>query len=274
MASYVTRQGERISKELRELVRLRYQTITRAVNIEFRDSYSDTNNSLYVGSYGRGTAIDTSDIDIIVILPQEEYQRYDSARGNGQSRLLQAVKGAIQTAYPRTDVRADGQVIVVNFSDEMKFEVLPAFKNMSIFGEWDGTYSYPDTNMGGKWRSTDPKAEQNAMTSKNEESKGLLYDTCKHIRRIRDDHFSSYKLSGIIIDSFVYISIGYWHYTDESESSGRSIPGAYESMLLEEITKRHIYRFPIKLTAPGSGQEIDAQKSYECLYKVIKYMAG
>lgn len=48
-----------------------------------------------MGSYGRRTAINTSDLDILVLLPESEYSQFDSLKGNGQSRLLQAVKCAI-----------------------------------------------------------------------------------------------------------------------------------------------------------------------------------
>lgn len=67
--------------------------------------------------------------------------------------------------YPRTDIRGDGQVVVIKFSDGMKFEILPAFKNNTIWG-WDGTYKYPDSHMGGNWMSTNPKAEQDAIKEK------------------------------------------------------------------------------------------------------------
>ena len=102
----VTKYGERISKDHRERISQRYKRITHAINTEFWDIDSDTANSRYVGSYGRGTAIDTSDIDILVELPREEYERYDSQKGNGQSRLLQAVKVAVLTTYPRVSYRA------------------------------------------------------------------------------------------------------------------------------------------------------------------------
>lgn len=62
---------------------------------------SETLHSLYVGSYGRGTAIDDSDIDILIELPEVEYNRFDAVWGNGQSRLLQAVRSAILESYPR-----------------------------------------------------------------------------------------------------------------------------------------------------------------------------
>ena len=82
----VRKRGEIISIEQRSLVSQRYRRITRAVNSEFWGSSSETAHSLYVGSYGRGTAIDTSDIDILVELPRDEYNKYDALRGNGQSR--------------------------------------------------------------------------------------------------------------------------------------------------------------------------------------------
>ena len=203
MSYHVLKHGEIIPMDTRTTISARYKTITKAVNREFWNSISETAHSLYVGSYGRGTAIGTSDIDILFELPRSEYDRYDIYKGNGQSRLLQAVKTAIQASYPRTDVRADGQVVKVSFADGMKFEVLPAFASRDWYGNM--AYQYPDSNMGGNWRSTNPKAEQDAMRSKNDSDYGLLFDTCKHMRYIRDNYFSSYHLSGIVIDSFVYL---------------------------------------------------------------------
>lgn len=51
------------------------------------------------------------------------------------------------------------------------------------------------------------------MRSKNNSDYGLLFDTCKHMRYIRDSFFSSYHLSGIVIDSFVYAAIGGWSWS-------------------------------------------------------------
>lgn len=119
-----------------------------------------------MGSYGRGTAIDTSDIDILVELPRDEYNKYDTLRGNGQSRLLQALKNAILQTYPNSDIHGDGQVVVINFSDGIKFEVLPAFRQLDWWGNWNGKYDYPDSNMGGNWLTTNPKSEQQAMKEK------------------------------------------------------------------------------------------------------------
>lgn len=272
MSLPVSKRGESIPRDTRSTISTRYRTVTRAVNQEFWNSQSETQNSLYVGSYGRGTAINTSDLDILVELPESEYSRFEFVRGNGQSRLLQAVRSAIQSAYPRSDVRADGQVVKIAFSDGMRFEILPAFKNVGWLGQWDGTYKYPDTNMGGNWRSTNPKAEQDAMNKKNNSSNGLLYDTCKHLRGVRDGYYSSYNLSGIVIDSFVYAAMGNWRWPSDGESSSTA-HGDYERVLFDYLNQRTVWWSALNLTAPGSCQEVDTRSSLECLKKVLNYIA-
>lgn len=270
MSSFVQRRGEMIPIDQRQLIAKRYRTVTGAMNSEFWSSSSDTANSIYVGSYGRNTAINTSDIDILVALPEQEYKRYDLSRGNGQSRLLQAVRSAILATYPRSAVSADGQVVKIDFTDGMMFEILPAFKNVDWWGSWDGTYRYPDTNMGGNWKTTNPKAEQDAMAAKNRQSNGLLNDTCKHIRYVRDNYFSSYHLSGIVIDSFVYGAIDGWVWRDSTLLN--YLPGRFEQALYNAFTGLRITG--MKLYAPGSNQIVDAADSMECLGKVLKFMIG
>lgn len=263
----VTKHGETISSEQRSDISYRYKRITRAVNREFWDSESVTEHSFYVGSYGRGTAIDTSDIDILMELPRDMYNQYDAHKGNGQSRLLQTVKNAILETFPHSDVRGDGQVVVVNFTDGIKFEILPAFKNLDYWGRWTGKYDYPDSNMGGNWLSTNPKAELKAMEQKNRESNGLLYDTCRHMRQIRNTHFKSYHLPGIVIDSFAYHNIGNWHWTREGEVSTQP-SGAYEKRLYNQCPGYSFY-----LTAPGSGMPVDTSDCIDVLNKVLNHMS-
>jgi predicted nucleotidyltransferase len=131
MINTIIKDIDVISKEQRLLISNRYKRVTQTINKEFWCSDSDTAHGFYVGSYGRGTAVDTSDIDILLELPKKEYQSHNDIRGNGQSRLLQAVRVAVLSTYPKSTVRADGQVVKIDFSDGIKFEILPAFKNLS-----------------------------------------------------------------------------------------------------------------------------------------------
>ncbi len=261
-----------ISQDKRANISARYKRITKSINQTFWNSESETLHSIYVGSYGRGTAIDTSDLDVLFELPSDEYDHFTGLSGNGQSRLLQSVKNAILDTYPRSDVKGDGQVVVVKFSDGMVFEILPAFRNETYLG-WDGTYKYPDTHMGGNWLSTNPKAEIDAMKEKNEDSNGLLYATCQHIRYIRDNQYTSYHLSGILIDSFVYKAIGGWHFLREGEekSSGGS---SFEEILLSKYNEMDFsVKLGAHLNAPGSNMNVDPNQGWDVLGKVLKYMA-
>ena len=116
---------------------LRYHAILKIINQHYYFSSSDSTHGLYVGSQGRGTDIYTSDIDIVVILPWSTYNQYDNRAYNGQSALLQEVKCIIQRTYPRTSIKGDGQVVVVEFEDGMRFEIVPAFEFE------DGSFTYP-----------------------------------------------------------------------------------------------------------------------------------
>lgn len=272
MSSSIIKREDIISLETRQTISHRYHTVTKAINEEFWNSSSDTAHSFYVGSYGRNTAVNTSDIDILVEIPESEYNRYSSWSGNGQSRLLQTAKNAVLNSYSRSDIRADGQVVIIEFADDMRFEILPAFPQQSL---WNTkiTYKYPDTNMGGNWKSTDPKAEQKAMQEKNQYSNGLLCETCRHMRVVRDNNYRSYHLAGIIIDSFVYDAMGSWRFMNSGEESSNS-DKSYEQVLLDYYNKISVNGFLVpKLYAPGSKMEIDTSKDWSVLGKVLNYMA-
>ena len=271
MCIQIQRNTEVIPLEQRKLVSSRYHRVTRAINKFFWSTDSDTSHSLYVGSYGRGTAISTSDFDILFELPQSEFARYSRYTSNGQSQLLQDVRAALKGTFSRTDIRGDGQVVSINFADGMKFEILPAFQDTASNGM--RSYKYPDTHMGGKWLSTDPKAEQQAMHAKNTGSHGLLFDTCKAFRRVRDEIFASYHLGGIVIDSFVYQAIKNWQWLESGASSSvenpiadylRNLHAAYNQLTMDCM-------FQI-LLAPGSYDVVDYEQDYAVLGKVINYL--
>lgn len=273
MSLPVLKDNHPISKELISIISKRYKRITRAVNTEFWNSESESAHSRYVGSYGRGTAVNTSDLDVLIELPNVEYDHFTSMIGNGPSRLLQAVKNSILDTYPYTSIKADGQVVVINFSDGIKFEILPAFKNMNYWGNWNGTFKYPDTHMGGNWMTTNPLAEQEAMDEKDNrnQSNGLLKDTCKHIRLIKADYYSSYHLSGIMIDSFVYHVIGSWHWPYEGEVQFNNSK-TFEEYLVDCYNRLSFSFFSKPLLyAPGSGMKIDTD-DWEVLGKVLYRM--
>lgn len=148
----------RMNNNIVSNIRTRYHEITKRLNKDFLAINNDTISSLYVGSYGRGTAIHVSDIDMLYILPWSYYNVYNSYKSNGQSALLQAIRDSILQRYPSTCISGDGQVVQVVFSDGVVFEVVPCFEYP------DGSFCYPDTHNGGSWK-------KNKSQSRNKRNK-------------------------------------------------------------------------------------------------------
>jgi hypothetical protein len=187
----------------------RYRAITRCLNTDFWDTTSELSHSLYVGSYGRNTAIrGFSDLDMVFELPSSLYHKYDSYNGNGQSALLQAVRASMQKTYPTSSIGADGQVIVVSFTDGITFEVVPVFTNTA------GSYTYPDSNNGGQWRTTNPRPEIRAIRERNASCNYNLLPLCRMMRSWKNKW--SVPIGGLLIDTLAYQFIENYVHRDKS----------------------------------------------------------
>lgn len=189
-------------------IQYRYKQITKRINLDYWNSESETAHSLYVGSYGRGTDISTSDIDIIVQLPYETYKKFDNYIGNGQSALLQEVKTVLQKTYSTSHLKGDGQVVGLNFTDGICFEIVPAFINK------DDSYTYADTHNGGSWKKTDPKKEIAAMNAMNKSTNKNLKRLCRMLRAWKNKW--DVPISGLLIDTLAYRFIENWEHKDKS----------------------------------------------------------
>ena len=220
----------------------RYRQITKRINTDYRNSSSETANSWYVGSYGRDTEIWTSDIDILVRLPNETYHKFNAYASNGQSALLQEVKITLQKTYSNSYLKGDGQVIGLNFTDGINFEIVPAFLNTS------GRFTYPDSNNGGSWKVTDPKKETSAINEKNSVTNGNLKRLCRMMRSWKGK--CDVPISGILIDTLAYNFISTWPHRDKSYTYYDYMSRDF-FLYLKNIDKAKLY-----WSAPGSGTRI------------------
>jgi hypothetical protein len=194
-----------VEQTTRSKIAERYERINHRLNFDFWRR-SDP-HSLYVGSYGRGTAVrGFSDLDIIFILPPHLEAQYNDYKYNGQSELLKAVKQSLQKTYPRTDIGGDGQVVVIQFTDNIKFEVVPVFEKK------DGSFSYPDSNNGGSWKITNPRPEINMIKINNKLTNGKLIDLCRMARSWRKEW--NIPMRGLLIDTLANEFIMNWQYKD------------------------------------------------------------
>lgn len=243
-------------------IQTRYKAITKRINKDFWSTDSEISHSFYVGSYGRGSSIYTSDIDIVVELPWSEYTRYNNYIGNGQSALLQAVKEALKKTYYSSQVSGDGQVVVIDFYDDIKFEIVPSFKLD------DTTYIYPDTHNGGNWKYMEPKVEINAFNSLNNSTNKNLKRLCR-MARSWNTNMNVY-MSGILIDTIAYRFISSYKYADKSFEYYDWMSRDFFKYLYENSDKTYWVIF-------GDGRHIkpkysfkrEAKKAYELSLEAI-----
>ena len=187
----------KVSSERADKVRNRYNEITKKLNKTFRDTDSETANSLRVGSYGRYTGIKgISDLDMLYIMPNSLWETYEDKPGN----LLSDVKEALRDRYPKTKMRKDNLVVVVDFSD-FKIEVQPVFEFLDD-GEKVVSYKYPTTKDGGAYKVTKPRHEQQAMIDFKQNHGAHHRLLCKMLRAWKDN--VGLPMGGLLIDTLAY----------------------------------------------------------------------
>jgi len=162
---------------------------------------------------------------------------------------LQEVKNVVSKTYSTSTLKGDGQIISISFSDGINFEVLPAFINK------DGSYTFANSNSGGSWKITDPKAEMNAMNEMNENCNRNLKRLCRMARAWRDNN--NVPISGILIDILAYNFISSWQYRDKSYLYYDYMSRDFFKYLSERDKSQMSWK------AMGSGRFISRSGSFE-----------
>jgi hypothetical protein len=154
--------------------------VVNCLNRHYYNSTSDTDHSFVIGSWGKQTATrPPRDVDMYFVLPIAVYHRFQDYSWNRQSALLQEVKEVIAATYPDTDMRGDGQVVIVRF-DSYSVEVVPAFALTN------GRYWICDTNDGGFYRETDPASEVGYIAAVDGANKGNLRPLIRMVKAWQD----------------------------------------------------------------------------------------
>jgi len=200
-------------------------------------------NGFLVGSWGKSTEIrPPRDIDIMFVLPESVYHRFEQRPGNKQSQLLQEVKAVLQRTYTNTVMSGDGQVVYVPFTS-YAVEVAPAFLLRS------GQYWICDTNNGGRYKTTDPNAEIKKVRDSNDSTDGNTRDLIRMMKRWQEH--CSVPLKSFLIELLVIEFIGTWEYRgkgtvyydwmvrdffyflkNKSQWSSVTVPGTFETIYL------------------------------------------
>ena len=200
-------------------------------------------------------------------LPSDLYFQYDKYIGNGQSALLQAVRNSMQKTYTTSSIGGDGQVVVVSFKDGITFEVVPVFTNKA------GSYTYPDSNGGGSWKSTNPKPEIGAIRTRNNACNGNLGPLCRMMRSWKKKW--SVPIGGLLVDTLAYQFIDGWKYKDKSHFYYDYMCRDFFEWMAVQSSDQEYWK------APGSGQYVygkglfqyKAKRCYNISLEAIQYDA-
>ena len=179
---------------------------------------------------------------MIFRLPYAVYQQYNNYSGNGQSALLQAVRQSLRKRYPNSDVGADGQIVEIAFTDGITFEVVPAFENT------DGSFTFPDANGGGRWPTTNPKPEIEAIRSRNKDCNGNLIPLCRMMRAWKSKW--DVPIRGLLVDTLAYQFIDGWKYKDKSYIYYDYMCRDFFAFMADQDKDQEYWR------APGSSQYV------------------
>lgn len=238
----------KIPDEDADTISLRYHEITKSLNKKFRNTESETDNCLQVGSYGRWTGIKSiSDLDMLYIMPKSLWNNYK----NDQYQILSDTKDAIKTRYPKTDIKVDRLVVVVQYTN-FKVEVQPVFEEYDDNGE--SYFKYPDTYYGGSWKVTKPRQEIAAMTEFVQTKNNNLRKLCKMTRAWKNK--CGEAMGGLLVDTLAY---NFLNSTEKYDSTAYS---SYDKMVedffcyLKDQEKQDYY------LALGSRQRVKVKHDF------------
>jgi len=194
-----------LSETLQEAVSTHHNAIR-----DWIEDYDSTIKTKLIGSLQRKTRIqprpnkDSFDIDILVILGN--FNRWVSSGGISPGDVLDKVEDIVSQneTYKRMGPETDNPTIIVEYSDNIKVELVPAYLDQVGYAP-DGTptlpvgrgYWVPKNDM---WAMADYDYDADYVSKKNEESDGWLIPTIKMLKSAKRYLFSimqSYHLEVI-----------------------------------------------------------------------------
>lgn len=219
----------------------KYEGVCKKIHDHYYSNEYDGSTKLLIGSYGKRTNIRPArDVDVIFMLPASEYKQSTSSY-NYQSYLLQKIKGIVEEKYPDTDIRGDGPVVVVNFSNEHFIEVVPAIELDT------GRFYIPITNNGGYWKLDDPRALYTFVNDSDNNTSGNTRNLIKMIKKWQE--YCDVPIKSLVIEIRVALFLIDYAYKDKGST--------YYDWMVRDYFKQLIEKANSTYTLPGLTEKID-----------------
>lgn len=227
-----------ITSAQREDAEIKQAGVRACLNRSYWNVSSETANSLLIGSWGKQTQVrPPRDVDLTFLLPAPAYHRFQARSGNIQSYILKEVKDVITQTYSPTRMRADGQVVIVQFKSTA-VEVTLGFRCA------DGSIILCDTNNGGYYKNSTAEAEARELHTVDTKYNGnarALIRMMKQWQRERNVPLKSFQIERLAIE---FIQVWTYSYQDVF----------WYDWMVRDFFVHLIRRANGKLVMPGSGE--------------------
>jgi len=171
----------KLTKKQREDARTKFNSVCKKLHSHYYvNTEYNGKTKLLIGSYAKKTNIrPPRDVDVIFIMPKEEFDRYDNYESNGQNQLLQDIRTLLKDRYKTTDkIKGWGKVILIEFAEgKHNIELLPAWRNDN------NTFTIPNSSDGGNWEIWDPLSEIGYVNESNKNTNGLTIEIIRMIKK-------------------------------------------------------------------------------------------
>lgn len=185
------------------------ERVARCLHNAYYDEDFNFSRFLLSGSYAKGTAIrPSSDVDMMFQLTDETFLQYSGYASGAQSALLQNVRGELLKTFPRTDIKADGQAIIVDYESRV-FEVVPTFL-------YQGQFYIADTSNGGRWKPTNPIQEAQELHQVDAQANGHVRALIKYLKVWK--RFKDVPLKSIVLEKAALYFVQQWPHLQKSLS--------------------------------------------------------
>jgi hypothetical protein len=224
----------------------KFAGIAACLNRHYWGHGSESMNSTFIGSWGKETRVRPSrDVDMLFVLPNEVYWRFQQRNGNRQSQLLQEVKDILAQTYSQTTMRGDGQVVCIPF-ESTPVEVSPAFRCD------DGRILTCDANDGGAYKYSTAAAERSELDA----SDAMSNHETRHLARMMKcwQRTQNVALKSFQIERLAIEFMKTWHYR------GRGF--IWYDWMIRDFFSFLIARANWDVIMPGTGERIPLRNEW------------
>lgn len=212
--------------------------VTASLNRAYWGHGDENLNRVLAGSWSKQTRVrPPRDIDMLFVLPYSVYARYQPRVGNKQSQLLQEVKQSLAGTFPRTNMRGDGQVVMVNF-DSFAVEVAPAILLDNR------QYWICDTEGSGRYKVADPAAEQTYIAQSDLATNGNTRRLTRMMKKWQK--YCNVPLKSFWIELLAADFLRRWSYANKGY--------VYHDWMVRDFLADLICRPFTYLMVPGTGE--------------------